>query len=231
MSGEPVSKGHKASTRGAAAMLRAALRWSAIAMLALLALSGWLVAPAPFEPTVSLRTVTTLVRAPFADRIVLGDSRAYDAPARDGLVVAAYPGVTIGNMAQLARVLCWLSDGQIVIALGTNDAKTGLRRPAASLAAMRQMIEHCGPDRVWVSEIWPGEPARLPAGPEFDPATIAALNHGIRQLTASGMGRLIPQPANAAHTTDGIHFDGPTTARYHAMLAQAGRSQPIIPSP
>lgn len=231
MPGELVSNGLKPSPSGATARLRTALRWLAIALLALFALSGWLVAPAPFEPTLSPRTVATLVRAPFADRIVLGDSRAYDAPSRDGLVVAAYPGVTIGNMAHLARVLCWVSDGQIVIALGTNDAKTGLRSPAASLAALRQMIEHCGPERVWVSEIWPGEPAKLPSGPEFDPATIAALNHGIRHLTASGMGRLIPQPAIAMHTTDGIHFDEPTAARYHAMLAQAGRSRSIIPSP
>jgi hypothetical protein len=43
-------------------------------------------------------------------------------------------------------------------------------------------------------------------------------------LTASGKGRLIPQPALVDHTSDGVHFDAPTAARYHRMLLGA---QPI----
>ncbi|MEO5707536.1 MAG: SGNH/GDSL hydrolase family protein [Alteraurantiacibacter sp.] len=199
--------------------LRRALSLIAIPVLALFALAGWLVAPAPLEPTVSPRTVTTLARAPFATRIVIGDSRAYGAPSRGGVLFAAYPGATIEDMARMAQALCLLSDAQIVIALGVNDAKADMRRPAASLAALERMVEGCGRERVWVSEVWHGEPAKLPAGPDFDAATITTLNAGIRQLTASGTGHLIAQPALAGHTRDGIHFDQPTAARYEAMLA------------
>lgn len=204
--------------------LRRTLSLLAVPVLALFALAGWLVAAFPFEPLVSPRTVITLARAPLANRIVLGDSRAYGALSRRDTLFAAYPGATIQDMARMARTLCLLSDAPVVIALGANDAKPDMRRPAASLAALHAMIERCGPERVWVSEVWVGEPAKLPSGPDFDPATKTALNHGIRRLTASGMGRLIPQPALANHTIDGIHFDPPTAERYEALLAQAGRS-------
>jgi hypothetical protein len=219
---EQVSTDPPTATGAATGRLRRVLSRLAIPVLAVFAFAGWLVAPAPLEPTVTPRTVTALARAPFANRIVIGDSRAYGAPSRGGVLFASYPGATIEDMARMTAALCLLSDAQVVIALGANDAKADMRRPAASLAALRQMIEDCGRERVWVSEVWPGEPAKLPSGPDFDAATIAALNHGIRQLTASGMGRLIPQPALADHTYDGIHFDEPTAARYERVLAGAG---------
>lgn len=201
----------------AASRVRSALRLAGIAVLATFAGAGWLAAPTPFEPTVTPRTVTTLAQAPLARRIVIGDSRLDGMASGHGVLFVGYPGATIGDMTRLARALCLLSDGEIVFALGTNDAKPDARRPAAALAALRQMIAACGPQRVWVAEVWAAEPARPPAGPHFDPATISVLNQGIRQLAAQGFGRLIAQPALANHTLDGVHFT-PATARLYEQV-------------
>lgn len=203
--------------------LRRALRLVGIMVLAAFVGAGWLAAPTPFEPTVTPRTVATLAQAPLARRIVIGDSRLDGMASRDGVLFAGYPGATIGDMARLARALCLLSDAEIVIALGTNDAKPDARRPAAALATLRQMIAGCGARRVWVSEVWPVEPAKLPVGPHFDPATISALNRGIRQLADEGLGRLIAQPPLAGHTYDGVHFT-PATARLYEQILRGPAS-------
>ncbi|MXO71440.1 acyltransferase family protein [Alteraurantiacibacter buctensis] len=205
-----------------ASPLRRLLRWGGIGVLGVYVFAGWLVAPTPLEPTVSPRTVGTLAQAPLASRIVIGDSRLTGIPSGQGVLFAGYPGATIGDMTRMARTLCLLSDAEIVIALGTNDAKPDMRRPAASLANLRRMVAACGPERVWVSEVWPAEQAKMPTGPDFDAATIAALNRGIRQLTAHGVGRLIPQPVLADHTSDGVHFNEATALRYGRILRTYG---------
>lgn len=206
----------------AASPLRRLLRWGGIGVVGVYVFAGWLVAPTPLEPTVSPRTVGTLAQAPLARRIVIGDSRLTGIPSGQGVLFAGYPGATIGDMTRMARTLCLLSDAEIVIALGTNDAKPDMRRPAASLANLRRMVAACGPERVWVSEVWPAEQAKMPTGPDFDAATIAALNRGIRQLTAQGHGRLIPQPVLADHTSDGVHFNEATALRYGRILRTYG---------
>lgn len=206
----------------AASPLRRLSRWGGIGVVGVYVLAGWLVAPTPFEPTVSPRTVSTLAQAPLARRIVIGDSRLTGIPSGQGVLFAGYPGATISDMTRMARTLCLLSDAEIVIALGANDAKPHMRRPAASLATLQQMVADCGPERVWVSEVWPSEPGKLPTGPDFDAATIAALNRGIRQLTAQGHGHLIPQPALADHTSDGVHFTQATARRYERILRSYG---------
>lgn len=215
---------HGPATPLAAGPVRRALRLAAIAVLAALAGAGWLAAPTPMEPSLTPRTLAILSRAPLASRIVIGDSRLDGMASGNGVVFAGYPGASIGDMTRMAHALCLLSDGEIVIALGTNDAKPDERRPAASLATLQRMIEQCGPERVWVSEVWLAEQHKLPTGPDFDAATIAALNRGIRDLTAKGKGRLIPQPALADHTYDGVHFSPATARRYQQILSTYGAS-------
>lgn len=191
-------------------------------MLALVAFSAWLVAPAPTEPVISPRTALALLRAPFAERIIIGDSRVH--PAGLGRVlVTGYPGSTIGQMDRLTRALCAISSADIVIALGANDAKTTMPVPGAerSLRQLGEMVDVCGPDRVLVAQIWPGEHDKQPAGMEFDASMIARLNAGMAAMTGSGRGRLIAAPAITDHTSDGIHFTPPVAQHYLDVLIAA----------
>jgi hypothetical protein len=204
----------------------AARRWLvnglAAGLLVLMGVSAWLVAPAPTEPMISPRTALSLARAPFARRIIIGDSRVH-AAGLGAVLVTGYPGSTIGQMDRLTRTLCAISDAEIVFALGTNDAKTTMpiAGPEASLAQLGRMVDACGADRVLVAEIWPGEHDKAPAGAEFDAALIAQLNSGIRAMTAAGRGQLIEAPRIAGHTVDGIHFTAPVAERYLDTLMAA----------
>ena len=198
-----------------------ALRLVAGTALALLAVAGTVTAAAPQESPVTPRTALYLLRAPLADRIVIGDSRVQWGVQDGQALFVGYGGARIADLSRLTQVLCRLSDAEVVLALGTNDAKVIERDPDAALAALEQMVRRCGPQRVLLAEIWPGEPGKGPSGRDFDAAMIARLNAGIGRIAQAEGVPLIPAPVLSGHTHDGIHFTPAVSRRYLDLLARS----------
>jgi hypothetical protein len=182
------------------------------------ALAGWAHAPYPHAQPIPAQTAEYLLRAPFASRIVIGDSRvAWGRPAGDALFIG-YGGATFRQLERVTRVLCALSDAPVTIALGVNDAKPAELDEAASLASLDAMLAACAPDKVRLAQVWPSEPGVEPAGGDYDLAAISRLNAAIAARAGAGV-TVLPVPPLQGHTTDGVHFIDTVSARYMAVLA------------
>lgn len=196
-----------------------------IAIGVVLLACGWiafcahLMAGYPLRGTGTVKTSSVLARAPFADQIIIGDSRVdWARPSGDPLF-AGYSSATAEDLAALTATICSVSGADIVIALGVNDTKANENGPDVALAALANMAEACSDNALSLAQIWPVEPAVEPSGWAFDTAQIAQINAGIADLAQRTGAQFIPAPAITGHTIDGVHFDAATAQAYIAALA------------
>lgn len=209
--------------RAGMAKARIILQYLAAAVLAVALAAGglaaWALAPCPVEPTISTRTAIRLLRAPFADRIVIGDSRVSWAKPTNRALLVGYGSATFAHLERVTGLLCRLSDADIVIALGANDTKPSELNVPTSLASLERMLTNCAGNAVTLAEIWPTDPAAPPYGKYYDVAAIAEINAAINVLAAKHGASVIPAPALTGHTIDGVHFDPATSRAYIDTLA------------
>ncbi|MGB3165840.1 MAG: hypothetical protein WBA68_03595 [Alteraurantiacibacter sp.] len=184
------------------------------------ALGAWSIAPHPGPPVAKVRAAVHIAKAPFAERIVVGDSRIESAQPTDAALWVGYGSATFRDLERLAGVICSVSDAPVVVALGVNDAKADFVDVDASLAAARGMVESCGSGRTTFAGIWPPEPTGQPFGAFFDTDAVDLLDTGLAEMTArTGAGYFTAPGDLSGHTTDGVHFTPDVSARYLALLA------------
>ena len=190
----------------------------ALAVAVPLATYLWLAMAAPAAPLKSWQTVAHLLRAPFAPRVVIGDSRVAFLPPRPGVLLVGYDGATMRDMEWLTGKLCRLSNAPVTFALGVNDARTRAHDLAGSLAAMERMVHACAPARITLAAAWPVEQGKRIA--DVDPAVVDQVNRELALLAERRALRLLPAPALApGATVDGVHFTPETSQRYSDMLS------------
>ena len=207
----------KATARKGAGGALAALL---VAATGLLGLSAW--AMAPYRPglTHAVSTAGMLLRAPFAWRIVLGDSRvAFISGASDGVLLSGHGGATTGDLVRLAGLFCTLSEARLVVALGVNDAKPDEPGAAGAQQALRAMARSCPAERLTFAAVWPVEPHVAAQPGEFDPREVEAINRVIIGISEETGASYIPAPRLTGHTTDGVHLTDKASRAYLRQLS------------
>ena len=202
-------------------LLAGIVSWVFLGLLAVLfAVSAWAIAPFSLAPHNVIRTAEVLVKAPFATRLVIGDSRVQFATAPEGSLFAGYGGATSRHVARVSGLLCRISDAQVTVALGINDTKPYEHDEPASRAALGRIMRDCDRDRLNIAAIWPAEPGGGPGGNNYDPQMTAALNAYIAELAARRGTRPLPvPPLEAGFTYDGVHFIPAVSQDYAERLA------------
>lgn len=186
----------------------------------LLAFSAWIILP--FRPGLAevLTTAETLLRAPFASTIVIGDSRVELAEEPDGALFAGYPSATSRDLVRLSGAVCALSSARITIALGINDTKPDELDLAATRDAFDRISDQCARPELRFAEVWPAEPDVEPAGDDYDLDAVAAITARLRALSAQGRAQLIAVPdLPNGFTHDGVHFTPEVSRDYARRLA------------
>lgn len=188
--------------------------------LALLAFAAWAIAPFSLKPYHVIRTAELVLKAPFAERLVIGDSRVSFAEAPRGSLFAGYGGATSRDLERVFGILCTLSNAQVTIALGINDTKPWEHDEAGSRRALGKIVTDCQRDDLWLSAIWPAEASMPPGGKAYDPVMTATLNAHFEALAERAGARLLPAPRlEANYTYDGVHFTEPVSRDYARRLA------------
>ncbi|MBX7495372.1 SGNH/GDSL hydrolase family protein [Qipengyuania sp. 6B39] len=196
-------------------------------LVLLLAISAWAIAPFSYAPYHVIRTAEVLVKAPFASRLVIGDSRVQFATPPEGSLFAGYGGATSRHVARVSGLLCRVSDAQVTIALGINDTKPYEHDEAASRAALASIMRACDREKLWIATIWPAEPGVEPGGDAYAPVMTARLNAFIAELAGRRDMTPLPVPAlDPGFTYDGVHFVEPVSQDYAARLAFPERVVP-----
>lgn len=155
----------------------AALGWLALAAVAgLICVAAWAIAPVSSSPVEIGRTARSIARAPFADHLVIGDSRVARALATDVAQVVGYGGASARQLQRLSSVLCALAPGRVTIALGINDTRVGDRNLTASRAAFNAIARDCARADLRFALVWPVELDVRSAGGNYAPEAIAAIN-------------------------------------------------------
>ena len=185
----------------------------------LLALASWANAPLPQKSMHLTRTAAFILKAPFADAIIIGDSRVQGAEPTHRALLAGYNGATFPELERIAGLLCRLSDAPVVIALGVNDARVERRDIAASLASAERTVQACTADGVAVSAIWPTDPDTEPFGDYYDLDAFAAMDLGLAAIASEHGVPVIPHPEISGHTHDGVHFTPEVSRLYIDTLA------------
>ena len=198
-----------------------AVGWAFVGLVvALLAFSAWAIAPFSQRPYHVLRTAELVLKTPFAERLVIGDSRVSFAETPQGSLFAGYGGATSRDLERVSGILCALGDGQVTIALGINDTKPWEQDEAASRRALRNIVTDCQRRDLSLSAIWPAEATMPPGGRAYDPAMTAALNAHIEALAKRARARFLPAPRlETNYTYDGVHFTEPVSREYAQRLA------------
>ncbi|WP_341713398.1 SGNH/GDSL hydrolase family protein [Erythrobacter sp.] len=200
--------------------------WMLVICVGLLGtIAAWAIAPYPGYRYSLLDTAGAFIRAPFADRIVLGDSRVRNAVPTDDALFIGYNGATTRELERMASVLCSVSDAPLVFALGVNDSQPWAIDTQASLASVERVVEHCGPQRTYLMEIWAVEPDKETLGKFYDPDTIAKLSHDFAKLAEQTGAHWAPAPRLVGHTHDGVHFTPDVSRDYLAFLAALPRGR------
>ncbi|TIX51844.1 SGNH/GDSL hydrolase family protein [Alteraurantiacibacter aquimixticola] len=185
--------------------------------LGVLVLGSWAIAPYPASETIAIRTAKELAQVPFADRLVIGDSRVHDLSSGSGTLFIGYDGATIQQMERLARTACALHDAPTTIALGINDAMMHVDTVEDSIASMESIVRACQPSEVKLAQIWPAESGVEPLGDAYDLDVIARLDAALAAIAEREGLKLLPvPPLNEGYTTDGAHF----TPEYNALYAE-----------
>lgn len=185
-----------------------------------LGLSAWIMSPSRLTLRNVLTTSETLLRAPFASSLVIGDSRVELAKEPDGALFAGIPSATGHDLARLARIACSVTDARVTVAAGINDTKPGERDLRRSRTAFEAIVENCRGRDLRIAEIWPAEPSVGPAGGNYDAEGAASLNDFLRKLAArKGIAFLTVPDLPAGYTIDGVHFSEPVSRDYARLLA------------
>lgn len=191
-----------------------------ICLASLLAVSAWAIAPYSSRAHYVVETAGFLARAPFASRMVIGDSRIEYASAPRGVLFVGYGSATSRDLSRVTRVLCRASGAQVTIALGINDTKPSEWDEAASRVAFAQMAKGCARKDLWLAQIWPAEQGVPPAGDDYLPDAAARLDTHIAELAQSAGAGWIPVPDLArGYTYDGVHFTGNVSRLYAQILS------------
>ena len=179
-----------------------------VSAFAMIGMAAWATAPYSFSPKAVSRTAVALAKAPFADRIVIGDSRIQFLGDRPEALMMGYSSAQTWQLVRIARLVCALSDAPVTIATGVNDAKRELPATRRHERAIEEMAEACGDRPTTISEVWPAQPEVEPAGTAYDPALIEVIDRQSRIVAARHVNvRLLPVPElPATWTTDGVHF-------------------------
>ena len=189
----------------------------------LLGISAWATWPYSRDIGWSVTTFGHLLNAPFADRVVIGDSRVEWAMPTEGSRFMGYGGATTRDLARLANVACSFGSAPVTIALGVNDTKPEEQDAEATQAAMNAILQDCAHRDLSVSAIWPVEPERFPEGDFYDSALIARYNAELRGLSERYGARFIDVPVLPDPLTwDGVHFEEKAMRLYAATLAPPG---------
>ena len=188
--------------------------------LALLAFAAWAIAPFSLKPYHVFRTAELVLKAPFAERLVIGDSRVSFAKAPRGSLLAGYGGATSRDLERVSGILCTLSNAQVTIALGINDTTPWEHDEAASRSALGRIVTDCQRNDLWLAAIWPAEASKPPGGKAYDPVMTATLNAHLEALAQIAGARFLPAPRlEANYTYDGVHFTDPVSRDYARRLA------------
>ncbi|MDP4575807.1 SGNH/GDSL hydrolase family protein [Qipengyuania sp. G39] len=188
--------------------------------LALLAFGAWAIAPFSLKPFYVIRTAELVLKAPFTERMVIGDSRVSFAEAPSGSLFAGYGGATSRDLERVSGILCTLSNAQVTIALGINDTKPWEHDEAGSRRAFGKIVANCQRDHLWLSAIWPAEASMPPGGKAYDPVMTATLNAHLEALAQRAGARFMSAPQmQPNYTYDGVHFTEPVSHDYARRLA------------
>ncbi|WP_370032306.1 SGNH/GDSL hydrolase family protein [Qipengyuania mesophila] len=197
--------------------------WSIVTTAGLLlGFSAWVIAP--FGPGFFdvLTTTETLVRAPFAKSLVIGDSRVQFAEAPEGVVFAGFGGATSQDLERLTRIVCPVTTARVTIALGVNDAKRRGLDLAATGEAFEAIARNCAQRELRLAQAWPVESGVEPSGGDYDPVAIEAINRHLADLARRHRADLLGVPPLApGFTYDGVHFVAPVSRNYADWLAFA----------
>lgn len=203
------------------------LGWAIVtSAAALLALSLWIMAPFRLAFDDVMETADTLVRAPFASSLVIGDSRVQFAEEPEGALFAGFGGATSRHLERLSGVVCPLTGARVTVALGVNDTKADELDLAATRAAFARIADNCERPGLRFAKVWPAEAGVEPAGDDYDPAAIAAINAFLDDLSARTGAELLEVPElDPGFTFDGVHFTEEVSRDYARRLAfdEAGR--------
>jgi lysophospholipase L1-like esterase len=197
-------------------------------LLILTAFAAWAIAPFSRDPAKWPDVVEDLVRAPFSDRIVIGDSRVSFAREPGGVLFVGYGGATSRQLERMAKLVCALAPGQVSLALGVNDTKPSELYLDKSRAALDRIVAACARERLYLARIWPSEPGVEPGGDAYHAYAIADLNSHFAKLADAHGARLLPVPAlPEPFTYDGVHFTPRVSRLYAARLAFPDRIAPV----
>ncbi|VVT19357.1 SGNH/GDSL hydrolase family protein [Erythrobacter sp. EC-HK427] len=192
---------------------------AAALLVAVGSLAAWAIAPFTITPTTTVRAAGQIVRAPFAERIIIGDSRIEFAEPVENALLIGYAGATTREMERMVHLTCSLSDAPMVIALGINDTIPQMTDLAASQASIERAIAACGAERVAISGIWLPDPQVEPLGNIYDLETLARLDALLEQVALENGAAFVPAPAAlSGHTFDGAHFTPGVSRDYTATL-------------
>ncbi|QYJ06613.1 SGNH/GDSL hydrolase family protein [Qipengyuania flava] len=195
-------------------------------LLILTAFAAWAIAPFSRDPADWPATVKNLVRAPFSDRIVIGDSRVSFAREPDGALFVGYGGATSRQLERMATIVCAIAPGQVSLALGVNDTKPTELDLGASRAALRRLVLACKREDLWLGQIWPSEAGVEPAGNAYHADAIEELNGYLIELAEAHDAKVLPVPAlPEPFTYDGVHFTPEVSRHYAQRLAFPDRLQ------
>ena len=206
--------------RGIRRILTGAFLVLLLGLAGLLALSAWAIAPFSSRVYYAIETAQFIAKAPFASRLVIGDSRIEYATPPEGVMFVGYGSATSRHLARVTGVLCAISEAQVTIALGINDTKPSEWDEQASRTAFESMARACERDKLWFSAIWPAEPGVAPAGDDYLPRAADLLDKHIAEVAGDTGAGLIEVPELApGFTYDGVHFTHEVSARYAYELA------------
>lgn len=199
-----------------------------LAALSLFALASWSIAAYPGPVQAQLRATQHIAQAPFATRIVLGDSRVAMAESDGETLLIGFDGATFPQLERLIGLVCNVSGAPMTIALGVNDTIPALRDVQSTMASARRSIETCGAERVSIAGIWDPEPAIGPLGGYYDTATLAILNSQLEKLAMESGAAFLPAPQGiTGHTFDGVHFTRDISSEYIAHLTGKGAQEEL----
>ncbi|ANU07528.1 SGNH/GDSL hydrolase family protein [Paraurantiacibacter namhicola] len=197
--------------------------WSVFALVVgVAALSVWAVAPYSMDPHHSARTAKYLAKAPFADRIVIGDSRIQYLGERPEALMMGYSSGQTWQIVRIAKLACLASDAPVSIALGVNDAKHADPATSRQKLAIAEIVEACGDRPTYIAEVWPAELGVEPAGGDYDPQLVAVIDRQARQAAArfDNVEMLPVPPLPDNWTVDGVHFTPEVDELYVQALTQ-----------